>query len=129
MPEPSFKRAVTRGDWILFGILLTLTALIFMRSCAFRSHKKYVWITAKDKTVGYYPLNQDRIVKVQGPLGTTVIQIQGGQASIIQAPCPHKFCQKMGPIPSHGRIMVCIPNRIIVEIKGKGGNKTDAVTR
>ncbi len=88
-----------------------------------------VWIIADGRPVGFYPLDENRVIRVKGPIGTTVIRIHKGQAAITQAPCAHKFCQKMGPIPAHGDVMICIPNRIVVEIRGRKGRETDAITR
>jgi len=127
--KTGFKKAVTRWDWAILIILIFLSGLSLYIFHPFHVRSNCVWISAGGKTLGFYPLNQDRIITASGPLGTTIIKIHNGEASILKAPCPHKFCQKMGPIPSHGDIMVCIPNRIIVEIKKRKGRETDAITR
>ncbi len=108
-------------------LLLSLMALYALRHP--QTPARTVWISVKGKTLGFYPLNRDRVLRVTGPIGTTVIAIHNGEATIISAPCAHKFCQKMGPIPQHGNAMICIPNQIIVEIKGLGEKGTDAVSR
>lgn len=127
--NPGHKRGVTPWDWVILLTLILLSTLSLYTLYNMRRRANYVWISAGGKTLGFYPLSQERVIKAKGPIGTTVIRIHNGEAYITKAPCPHKFCQKMGPIPSHGNIMVCIPNRIIVEVKKKKGRKTDAITR
>ena len=120
---------VTAWDWTLFVLLLTLSLLSLY--LLYRPHPgpKEVWVSEGGKVFGIYPLSQNRVIRVKGPIGTTVISIHDGEVAITSAPCPHKFCQKMGPIPRRGRIMVCIPNQIIVEIKGSKERGADAVSR
>ncbi len=127
--KSGFKKGVTLWDWaILFTLILLSTLSLY---AVYHRHRRanYVWISVEGKTLGFYPLNKDRVIKAKGPIGTTVITIHNGQAAITAAPCPHKFCQRMGPIPRHGDVMVCIPNRIIVEVKRRKGRETDAISR
>ena len=119
----------TRWDILLLMVLILLTVASVFAFRLTKSQGTDIWISVDGRPVGFYPLNEDRTIKVKGPIGITVVRIHNGQAAIIEAPCPHKLCQKMGPIPSHGDVMICIPNRIIVEIKGGKGRETDAITR
>ncbi len=127
--EPPFRATPTRWDIALLAVLFLMTVSSIFAFHALKPRGETILISANGKTLGFYPLDRDRIIRAVGPVGTTVIQIKNGQAAIIQAPCAHKLCQKMGPIPSRGRAMICIPNRIVVEIKEKTGQQTDAITR
>ena len=123
------NRKVTWGAAILLAVLLCLSVAALFLFSPLSMKGGTVWIYEGGHLLGYYPLNVDRTLRARGPLGITVIRIHHGEAAIISAPCPHKFCEKMGPIPRHGSVMICIPNRIVVEVKGKKGLDTDAVTR
>ena len=74
-------------------------------------------------------LGTDRTVEVDGPLGTTVVEIAGGEARVLSSPCPHQLCVKMGAVSTPGRAVVCVPNRVVVTVEGAGATQTDAVTR
>lgn len=127
--KSKFKKGVTPWDWAILFTLILLSALSLYALYHMHRRANYVWISVEGKTLGFYPLNKDRVIKAKGPIGTTVITIHNGQAAITTAPCSHKFCQRMGPIPRHGDVMVCIPNRIIVEVRGRRGRETDAISR
>jgi hypothetical protein len=127
--DPVFRKTVTWGDGVFLGVLLCLSLSAYFLLSPLTSRKGEVWIYENGKVFGYYSLNVDRTVKVRGPLGVTVVTIRHGEAAITSAPCPHKLCEKMGPIPRRGSVMICIPNRIIVEVKGKKRRSPDAITR
>jgi hypothetical protein len=74
------------------------------------------------------PLDTEHTVEVPGPLGTTVVEVADGRASVVESPCPGKLCIAMGRIDKPGRSVVCIPNEVVVAIEGRSG-RADAVTR
>jgi hypothetical protein len=90
---------------------------------------KALEIRAGDKLVGRYSLNNHRLVKVRGRLGTTLVLIENGRARIQSSPCPHKICCRMGDIGSEGGLLVCVPNEVIVTITGEPAEDLDAVSR
>lgn len=72
-------------------------------------------------------MDQPDTLAVKGPLGTTYVVVGGGEAKIISSPCPQKLCVRSGPVRRPGEVVVCIPNRVAVTIKGRNG--PDAVLR
>lgn len=61
---------------------------------------------------------------VRGPLGETVIAIENGYAGIEESACPHKYCVRMGRIRHMGEVIICVPNRVMVTIRG--GSEEDS---
>ena len=49
-------------------------------------------------------------------VGTNVILIEKDGVSMISATCPDKLCINQGKIKNSSRSIVCLPNRIVVEI-------------
>ena len=75
-----------------------------------------------------YSLNSDRRETVTGPLGVTVIAIQGGRAMILDSPCPDKLCVHMPAVSKPGQWIACLPNRVFVRIRGTSGEKIDDIS-
>ena len=48
--------------------------------------------------------------------GQNVLQIKDGYASIIEADCPDKLCQKQKKIRYNGETLVCLPHKVIVSV-------------
>lgn len=66
-----------------------------------------------------FPLSLDRTVAVDGPLGSTLIEIRDGKVRVKESPCHNRICMHQGWIRSGA--VVCLPNRVIVTVSGPGG--------
>jgi len=88
-----------------------------------------VEIRMEDRVVGRYTLDENRIVEVEGPRGMTRVRIKDGRAAVVSSACRDKICEGMGEVGREGGIIVCVPNRVVVEV-GKGrSDGLDAVAR
>ena len=54
-------------------------------------------------------------------LGTNVILIEEDGVSMVSATCPDKLCVNQGKIKNSSRSIVCLPNKIVVEIADEKG--------
>jgi len=88
-----------------------------------------VEIRSGDDVVMRHPLDEDRIIEIDGPLGRAVVEISRGTVRVVSAPCHDKICMHMGPIGRHGGLLVCIPNRVVVTVVNEKNNGVDAMTR
>ena len=84
-------------------------------------------ITGKEQQT-YFSPNEDKTVHVQGPLGETIVHIENGKVWIEDSPCREKICIKMGRIERTGEQLICVPNRVVVELEGERGD-VDGVSR
>jgi len=87
----------------------------------------HVQITGQN-TKAHYSIGENRSVDVEGPLGKTTVIIEGGEVWIQSSPCREKICMKMGHISRGGEQLICIPNRIVVELVGEE-QRIDGVSR
>lgn len=72
-----------------------------------------------------YPLNSDQSIEITGSLGTSHIRIKNNSVSMTSSPCPLKICVKKGEISNSGEWIACLPNKILIIIKGKRNEKTE----
>jgi hypothetical protein len=66
-----------------------------------------------------YRLDSDTAATVQGPLGVSVIEVEGGSARFASSPCPHQHCVDRGRIMKVGEWVACLPNGVIMKIEGR----------
>ena len=59
-------------------------------------------------------------------LGTNKVLIEKDGATVKEAKCPDKVCVHTGKITKNGEAIICAPNKVMVEFKGKD-QKVDAV--
>lgn len=48
------------------------------------------------------------------------IVVENGMVRVEDADCPDKICERRGAISKAGQTIVCLPNRVVVKITGKG---------
>ena len=62
------------------------------------------------------PLTQDKSIM----LDHLIVVISDGCVHVEDADCPDKICEKRGAISQAGQSIVCLPNRVVIKITGKG---------
>ena len=74
-----------------------------------------------------FPVDSVESVVVSGPLGDTVVEIDGGGARIMSSPCLNQTCVSAGRILTAGQWTACLPNRVMLYIdEGGPNNNVDA---
>ena len=120
---------LTLSDKILIGVLLLLSGLSFLALAAFRGAGQTVVVEQDGKVMARRSIAVEDTLRIEGPLGVTTIQIAGGRARVLDAPCPQQLCVKTGAISNAGAMVVCVPNRVVVRVEGHSKDGVDAVTR
>ncbi len=121
------RKLLTTSDKILIVGLLALSVASVLVIPGVGKQGGTVLIEQNGSLVKELPLDRETTVEVEGPLGTTVVRVEGGKARIVSSPCPKKLCVHMGSISKAGEMVVCVPNRVVVRVSGQ--KKVDAVTR
>lgn len=68
-------------------------------------------------------------IRIERPGGRYVdIALDKTGAYVVDVICPDKLCQKTGKIERVGQSIVCLPNKVLVEIQGKTESDVDQVT-
>ncbi|MDR0486771.1 MAG: NusG domain II-containing protein [Treponema sp.] len=73
-----------------------------------------------------FPLNAVETMAVSGPLGDTLVEIQGGQARIVSSPCVNQSCVASGAVHAPGQWTACLPNRVMLYIGEAQEDDVDA---
>jgi len=121
------KKKLKIGDYAIVLIVGALIIFLFSRFFFNKSRESRVEVTGKTFQK-YYDINENRVINVEGPLGTTTVIIEGGEVRVEDSPCREKICIKMGRKKRVGEQIICVPNRVIVEITGES-ESVDGITR
>lgn len=128
--EKKVGKRIAGPDLLLIGTLLLIGSAGFaFRSCTGQDGAK-VRITAGGDLYGTYDLAKEQTVqvKINGRTANT-LRISGSQAKMEAADCPDKLCVHQHAISKQGETIVCLPNRVVVEIEEDAGAGLDAVSR
>jgi hypothetical protein len=118
---------ITLADVVLIISALTVSGIWFF-SMFVRAEPGAI-VEIHDST-GLYQvigLDEDATISVPGPLGVSVIKIEGGGVFMFSSPCPGKVCINTGEIRYAGEGIVCIPNKVYAVIRD-GKTQPDAIT-
>jgi len=113
-----FFKILKPGDFIVSFIIILFFIIHYSLIFITPDQTKIVEIIDYKEDVYRYPISSNNKVIVPGPYGETEIQIKKRKVWVQNASCPHKICKQMGPINKRGEIIICIPNRVFIKIKG-----------
>lgn len=108
-------------------IIISLLLLSFIPNLVY-SHKMskdykstYANIKVDGKTYDNINLSSfegEKAFTIESKDNTNVVSIENDTISIIDANCHDSLCVKQGEISKVGQSIVCLPHKIIIEIKG-----------
>lgn len=81
---------------------------------ATREPGSYVTVSIDGEYVATYPLSKNAQYELNG--GTNILVIEDGYAYIKSASCPDSLCVKQGKKSLSGQKIVCLPNKVMVEV-------------
>ena len=116
-----------------FDIIIVLSALIAAGALYFsgilRADQQgaYAVVYSDGKFYKKFDLNQDTEYEIDVNGHKNTLVIKDGKADITEADCPDKLCVKQKSISLKNETIVCLPNKIVVEIEGAEESPYDAV--
>lgn len=73
------------------------------------------------------PLDQDRTLELDGPLGVSRIEIRDGAARFLASPCRNQYCVHSGWLRHGGDFAACLPNQITLLVQADKRQVYDAI--
>lgn len=121
------KTGFKKKDFALAAIIVIVALLAFLAHELIGSEGAgKVIIKVNGEIEGTYSLAEDREVEING--GTNLLQIKNGEADMIEADCPDQLCVNQKAISLRNESIICLPNKVVVEIESSEGGELDAVT-
>ena len=117
----SGKRKV-RNDIILIVALVLIVAVAAVFVFVLSKPGDTVVVTVDGEVYGEYSLSVDREIGIENGDGFNVLVIKDGKAFIESASCPDGVCSSHRPVSRDGESIICLPNKVVVEIHANGEN-------
>ena len=64
-------------------------------------------------------------IRIETDLGVNIVEIIDEKVGMYEADCPDKICYSPEYITRPGETIVCLPNRIVIEVKGEKPDADD----
>ena len=117
---------IKKADIVLLIVILAVGIPMSVLSLTAGTGGDKVKISTDGQVYGVYPLNEDCEIDVTEDGHTNHITIKDGQVSMSYSTCLNQICVNTGAISETKDAIVCLPNRVVVEIissgEGKGGD-------
>lgn len=111
------NRKKLRNDIILVVGLIAVCAAAALLITLTRKSGDYVLIIQDGAEAARYPLSGELTVDIpSADGGYNRLVISGGYADVTSASCPDGLCVNQRKISKVGQTIVCLPNRLVIEI-------------
>lgn len=121
------RKGLKKKDWILILIILCVIVLtLLIRTYIGGRGANRVVIKVNGAIQGVYSLSEDREIEINE--GTNILRIKNGEADMVEADCPDKLCVNQKPVSMNHESIICLPNRVVVEVESREESEYDAVT-
>ena len=113
-----------KWDIIIIAVLMVFSfipEIVFGVILGKEYNSTYAEITVAGELYKTVPLSANKgteIIEVETKYGKNVIKVEDDKIGIIEASCTDKICMHPEHIDEAGDALVCLPNRVMIEIKG-----------
>ena len=117
-------RIIKKMDIVIIAVLILLSFtphLIFFKTSQKSSKNNYAIIQVDGKIhkkIGLSNVKKSEKVNLNLPNGKNTLLIKNNSIQMKSANCNDALCVKQGNISKVGQTIICLPHKLIIEIKG-----------
>ena len=119
---------IRKADVILAVLLIIAGLAVSYAFTAGDQTGQTVYVMVDGEEYGYYSLLEDQTISVRQDDHINKITIKDGQVQMSYSDCKNQICVEDGKISRTNQSIVCLPNKVVVEITG-GEEEFDAVAQ
>ena len=111
------------AKWVAIGLVLVVAAAAALLFQSRSAPSPVARITRDGAVVEEIPLDQvaaPYTITLEDSLGTNLVQVERGRIRIAEADCPDQVCVNQGWISDGTVPVICLPHRLVIEIRGGG---------
>lgn len=122
-------------DILLIGLYLCLSiaAAIYFTIDGLKVHdgEQEVVISVQNEEYKRIPLPTDKKIQIiiETDLGRNLVEIEGNRVWMNSADCDDQLCVHQKEITHSKEMIVCLPNEVLIEIKGKDKVTVDQIAQ
>ena len=119
---------IKKADIVLFILILVFGLAVSWWSLTTNTGGDKAIVTVDGELYGTYSLAQDQTIEVAQKDGhTNHITIKDGMVSMAYSTCKNQVCVNAGAISETKDSIVCLPNKVMIEIQGSAKNEGGGV--
>ncbi|MCR4925833.1 MAG: NusG domain II-containing protein [Clostridiales bacterium] len=121
------EKFLKKGDIIIALIVVVLALVMLLPRYINKSDNPVAVITKNGEEIYCIELNkveQGYDINIE----SVVIRVEKGKIFFSDSDCKDKICVKSGKLSHIGDTSACLPNKVVITIKGVGSSGVDAIT-
>ena len=118
-----------KNDLIIISVIAILALALFVFIKSNNRTGACAVVTVDGKETARFFLDTDIEYEIKSSAGVNSLVIKDGYAYLKDADCPDRLCVKMGKINKEDQSIICLPHKVIIEIKGGEKNDVDVMVQ
>ena len=106
---------MNKNDIKLVVIVLIVIILLFSLTL-FRKKANIANVYYENELILEIDLSINKTYEVDGYNGKVVIEVLNNQIRVVEENSPYHLCSKQGFVSKSGESIICLPNKIIIEL-------------
>ena len=126
--------SLKKNDFIIIATVLFLALILFLYTSSYKSDSdtKFARISVDGKEYKLIELKEEQYeeIKIENNGFINIIIVENAAVRMEYSDCPDKICVRHKPISNINDTIVCLPNRVVIDIIGKSSEEIqfDAVS-
>lgn len=118
---------VKKADFLIIFAMLTLSLIMSLAISNLDTKKEgqIIRIEQGSRLIGEYPLDYDREIDIDVNGHYNKVVIKDGKAFMKEANCRDQICVHMKEINMDGETIICLPNKVFIEVVDKKSKDND----
>lgn len=121
-----------KNDLIVIAVILAVAAASWLGMRTWQrgnTRDPIAVVTVDGAEYGRFLLSEDVTEKIELPDGSyNILEIKRGEARVTEASCPDGICVNHRAVSRQGETIVCLPNKVVVEIQNGEESDLDSIT-
>lgn len=119
---------IKKNDIILIGVIILLGLAVILFMNAIKTEGSKVVITIDGNVYDTLELKEDTTYTIEVDNGVwNTFEIKDGYVNMLDASCPDKLCVKHNDIHYNHETIVCLPNKVVLEVIDGEENEIDMI--
>lgn len=124
------KKRLGKIDLAVLAAILIVICFAGVFTAAVKKPGETLVISLDGEIYREVSLNEDQRIEIKKEgVTVNVLDIRDGKADMKSATCPDKLCVHQNPVSKSGESIVCLPNKVVVEVKGEKKGDFDSIAR
>lgn len=126
------RQRISKNDVKFMAVLVVLVIVVLGISYAVmqKDPGTQVIVTVDGEEYGRYSLDEEQEIPIViDGVTTNLLVIKDGVADMTEANCPDKLCVHQREISKSNEMIVCLPNKVVVEISGGEESGFDTIAK